>query len=110
MKVMISQPMNGKTTEQIKNERAEIIDKFNKLHIDVIDTVFNFEAPIESNAPVYYLAESIKEMSKVDAVYFMENWQLARGCKIERKIAEEYGIKILDTDFLYEKSQVKRKV
>ena len=45
MKVMVSQPMNGRTEEQIKEERQEIVDKFNKMHIDVIDTLFTEEVP-----------------------------------------------------------------
>lgn len=100
MKVMISQPMNGKTNEQIKQERKKVIEKLNKLHIDVIDTVFTDEPPKDCNAAIYYLAKSINAMKDIDAVYFMENWQTARGCKIEREVAKEYGVKILDTNFL----------
>ena len=40
MKVMISQPMKGRSEEEIKKERQNIIEKFNKMHIDVIDTLF----------------------------------------------------------------------
>lgn len=35
-------------------------------------------------------------------------WKAARGCRIERKIAIEYGIKILDSDFFEEKETIKR--
>lgn len=31
MKIMISQPMNGKKEEQIRKERANIIDKLERL-------------------------------------------------------------------------------
>lgn len=47
-------------------------------------------------------------MGKVDAVYFTKDWQMARGCRIERQIAKEYGVKILDYDFLEEKETIKR--
>ena len=40
MKVMISQPMNGRNQEEIKKERQDIIEKFNKMHIEVINTLF----------------------------------------------------------------------
>lgn len=108
MLVMISQPMNGRTNLDIKNERAEVIEKFNKLHIAVLDTVFEEEAPENCNKGAWYLAKSIDAMSKVDAVYFMKDWQNARGCRIERQVAKEYGIKILDYDFLYGEAKVKR--
>ena len=110
MKVMISQPMRGKSEEQIKNERANVIEKFNKLHIEVVDTIFTDEAPKNSNEAVHYLAKSIDAMKYIDAIYFMKDWQIARGCKVERKVAEEYGIKILDTDFLEEGPRVKRSI
>lgn len=110
MKVMISQPMKGKSEEQIRNERERVIEKFNKLHIEVVDTIFTDEAPKDSNEAVHYLAKSIDAMKYIDAIYFMKDWQMARGCKVERKVAEEYGIKILDTDFLEEKSIVKREM
>lgn len=46
-------------------------------------------------------------MGRVDAVYFANDWQKARGCRIERMIAREYGIKILDTDFLNGNNETK---
>ena len=57
--------------------------------------VYNHEA-------LYYIAKSIDVIGKVDAVYFAYDWQTARGCRIERKICQEYGIKILEYDFLDE--------
>lgn len=57
--------------------------------------VYNHEA-------LYYIGKSIDVMGKVDAVYFAYDWQTARGCRIERQIAQEYGVKILEYDFLDE--------
>lgn len=78
MKVMISQPMKGKMEEQIKKEREEIIEKFNKLHIEVIDTLFIEEAPENCNIAVYYLGKSISAMKNIDAIYMCDNWREAR--------------------------------
>lgn len=108
MKVMISQPMRGKTEEQIRKEREEVIEKFNKLHIEVVDTIFTEEAPENINRAIYYLSKSIEILGQVDALYLMKGWELARGCRIERAVAKEYGIKILDTDFLEEKPAIKK--
>ena len=47
-------------------------------------------------------------MAKVDAVYFTKDWRNARGCRIERQIAKEYGLKILDYDFLEDDRQIIR--
>ena len=103
MKVMISQPMNGRNQEEIKKERQMIVDKFNKMHIEVIDTLFTEEAPQDCNVAVYYLGKSISAMKDIDAIYMCDNWINARGCRIENRVAREYGIKILDKDFFVNK-------
>ena len=99
MKVMISQPMNGKTEEQIRNVRNEIIAKFNKMHIEVIDTLFTDEVPADCNIAVYYLGKSISAMKDIDVLYMCDGWREARGCQIEHEVAIKYGIKILYSDF-----------
>ena len=106
MKVMISQPMNGRTDEQIKEERKRIVDKFNKMHIEVINTLFTEEAPEDCNVAVYYLGKSISAMKDIDAIYMCDNWREARGCKIEYQVAREYGIKILYGDFFENKAEI----
>lgn len=91
---------------------SEIKEKFEKLHIDVVDTLFKEDVPDGYNHPeLYYIARSIDMMGKVDAVYFARGWQLNRGCRVERQIAQDYGIKILHTDFLEDdKETLKRKL
>lgn len=91
MKIMISQPMNGKTEEQIREEREEITKRLQEEGHEVVDTIFIEEAPKNCNIAVYYLAKSIEMIGKVDALYFMKNWEKARGCKIEHQVAVEYG-------------------
>lgn len=103
MKVMISQPMNGRSEEEIKKERQDIIEKFNKMHIEVINTLFTEEVPDNCNVAVYYLGKSISAMKDIDALYMCDNWSYARGCKIENQVAREYGIKILDKEFFINK-------
>ena len=95
MKIMISQPMKGKTKEQINAEREAIVKKFEEEGNTVLDTVFADSPEEAQNKPVWYLSQAIAAMSEVDAMYFMEGWQDARGCKLEHQIAEAYGIKIL---------------
>lgn len=103
MKVMISQPMNGRTEEQIKEERKGIIDNFSKMHVDIINTLFTEEAPEDCNVAVYYLGKSISVMKDIDALYMCDGWREARGCRIEHQIAREYGIKIFYSDFFKNK-------
>lgn len=106
MKVIISQPMRGKTEEQIKEERQKIVEKFNKMHIEVINTMFTEEAPEDCNAAVYYLGKSISAMKDIDAIYMADGWREARGCRVENQVAREYGIKILYSDFFENKPEI----
>ena len=94
MKIMISQPMRGKTNEQIRAERAELVKRMEEEGHEVLDTVINEIPPKDVNDAIYYLSKSIEFIGKVDAVYFMRNWQKARGCKIEHEVAVEYGKRV----------------
>ena len=106
MKVMISQPMINRTDEDILNERKQIIDKFKNMHIDVIDTFYKDEIPADYNPGICFLGKSIQEMAKVDALFMCDGWETARGCRIERQVAQDYGIKILYEDFFVNKPEI----
>ena len=100
-KIFISQPMNGKTTEEIEEERNYTIDTLRSRffrkneRIEIIDSFFKNE-PHDAK-PLWYLGESIKLMSEADVVFFCDGWQTSRGCQIEHDCALEYGI-----DTMYE--------
>ena len=88
MKVMISQPMNGKTEEQIRNERKYLVRELEEEGYEVLDNVFeDFDDDV---SPIYYLAKSIEILDQADIVVFMEGWENARGCVIEHEIALFY--------------------
>lgn len=90
MKIMISQPMRGKTNEQIREEREELVKRLQEEGHEVVDTVFE-NAPADEDVAIYMLSQSIRYIGKVDALHFMKGWERARGCKIEHEVAVEYG-------------------
>mgnify|MGYP001435362888 FL=1 len=90
MNLMISQPMKGKTNEQIREERANLIKKLEEQGNKVVDTVFE-NAPADEDIAIYMLSQSIRYIGKVDGIVFMKGWEKARGCKIEHEVAVEYG-------------------
>ncbi len=92
MKVMISQPMNGKREAQIRLERQKVIKNLEDLGWQVVDTIFTEEAPKSCDVAIYYLSKSVEAISKVDAVMFMNGWEKARGCRIEHDICLQYEI------------------
>ena len=96
-KVFISQPMRGKTDEEILAERDEAIEKVKQIYdgeeIEIIDS-FLKEAPADAT-PLWYLGDSIVLLSKADVVYFCNGWETACGCVIEYMCAKMYGIDIM---------------
>lgn len=97
MKIFISQPMRGKTEQQILDERMKAVDKVSKLFNDEKVTIAeSYQKNLYKNAnPLYCLSKSLELMSKCDLVVFVEGYQNARGCKIEHECAKEYGYGIL---------------
>ena len=96
MKVFISQPMRNKTDEEILKVRADIKRKLERTYdenVEIIDSFFQ-EAPHEAK-PLWYLGESLKLMSDADLVVFTSDWRSARGCRIERQCAIDYGLKMM---------------
>lgn len=91
MKLFISQPMKGKTDEQILEERNKAAGLFilEGENVEVIDSFFK-DAPAQA-APLWYLGESIKLLGEADVVYFCKDWQKYNGCTIEHECAVRYG-------------------
>ena len=108
MKVIISQPMNGIPDSEVRRIQNELKERFAKYHIEVVDSFLTEEVDTNlRNKGVFYLGRTIQKfLSDVDAVYFVNGWQRARGCKIERQICEEYGIMILDDSFFKQENEV----
>jgi hypothetical protein len=103
IKIMISQPMNGLTDEQIVETRNKFLEFAKKENFEVVNTYFKDEwfAKIELNhvgviqVPVYYLAKSLEKMAHCNTVIFAKGWENARGCQIEHEVALQYGLDIL---------------
>lgn len=93
-KVMISQPMKGKTNEQIKQERKQLVKELTDMGYEVLDTVFE-NAPADEDVAIYMLSQSIRFLGRADMVVFMKGWEYARGCKIEHEVAVNYGKEIV---------------
>lgn len=101
-KLFISQPMKGKTDEEILAVREKAIESAKKYlkecgendEIEVIDSFFQ-KAPEEAR-PLWFLAKSLELLSTADVAYFAKGWEYARGCRIENECAIEYGIDVIE--------------
>lgn len=96
-KLFISQPMNGKSDEEIKKERQDALLKAVETYgeeIELIDSFFE-SAPHDAK-PLWFLGKSLELLSTADIVYFASGWESARGCKIEHECAVAYGLNIIE--------------
>ena len=102
-KAMLSQPMAGKTNEEIVATREKAIHVLEGKGYRVINTLFTDEWYGKEKMaergviqiPLCFLAKSLENMSLCDAVYFCKGWKDARGCRIEHEAAVAYGLDIL---------------
>lgn len=102
-KVMLSQPMAGKTDEEIVATRERAIRVLESRGYEVINTLFTdewySEEAMESrgvvNRPLCFLAKSLENMSLCHAAYFCKGWSSARGCRLELEAAKAYGLQII---------------
>ena len=96
-KLFISQPMRGKTNEEIMAVREKAIESAERNlgeNVEVIDSFFQ-NAPVDAN-PLWYLAKSLELLSTADVAYFAKDWEKYRGCRIENTCAIEYGIDVIE--------------
>lgn len=96
-RLFISQPMRGKTDEEILAVREKAIESaedFLGEKVEVIDSFFQ-NAPADAK-PLWYLGKSLELLSTADVVYFAKDWEQYRGCRIENTCALEYGIAVIE--------------
>lgn len=106
MKAMLSQPMAGKTEEEIIATRERAIAVLKERGYEIINTLFtdewySQEAMMErgvENIPLCFLAKSLESMSLCHAAYFCKGWENARGCRLEHEAAKAYGMTIIYED------------
>lgn len=106
MRAMISQPMAGKTDEEIAEARDKAVAELESMGYEVVNTLFTDEwyskEAMESRGvvqvPLCFLAKSLESMCLCHAAYFCEGWEQARGCRIEHYAAVAYGVEVIYGD------------
>lgn len=103
MKAMLSQPMGGKSDEEIIATRERAIKVLEAQGYEVVNTLFTDEWYSHENMekrgvvqiPLCFLAKSLENMSLCHTVYFCKGWEQARGCRIEHDAAVAYGLTVI---------------
>ena len=99
LRVFVSQPMRGKTNEEIKKECREAIEHVKKEvgeDVEAIDLFFK-NTPNDAS-PLWLLGKSLQLLSTADVAVFAGAWYDYCECKMEHEAAKQYGIKVMYYD------------
>ena len=102
-KAMLSQPMAGKTNDEIVATREKAIKFLESNGYEIVNTLFTDEWYSQEKMtergvvqiPLCFLAKSLENMSLCHVVYFCKGWEKTRGCKIEHDAAIAYGLEVI---------------
>lgn len=116
MKVFISQPMSGRSEEDIINERIQTIGKI-RMYLGDDVTILDSYVPEDTRnimrrgnhyqrnglwadgmEYVFWLGTSITTMAKADVVWFVNGWHESSGCIHEWHIACHSDARIIMED------------
>lgn len=93
-KLFISQPMRGRTDEEINAERAQAVRDVQCALGEEVQPLDTFFTDYDGE-PLEFLGKSIMMMAHADVVHFCTGWENARGCRVERSAAENYDVPIV---------------
>ena len=107
--IFISQPMSGKSEEEILATRQKEIEKIHQLfdadgeQVNIIASYINdatrkhFEEHVSDNInwDIYWLSKSLERLAMADTIWLCEGWEHSRGCNIEFACAIQYGLGIM---------------
>ena len=111
--IFISQPMTGKSEEEILATRQKEIEKINQCfdadggEINIIASYIDdatrkyFEEHITDgiNWDIYWLSQSLQRLALADTIWLCEGWEYSKGCNIELKCAIQYGLNIVYSEW-----------
>ena len=111
--VFISQPMTGKSEEEILATRQEAIDKIHQLvnkdgeQVNIIDSYIDdatrneFQGRMGDaiNWDIYWLSQSLQKLALADTIWLCDGWGHSKGCKIELECALKYGLDIVSSEW-----------
>ena len=115
--IFISQPMTGKSEEEILATRQKEVEKIHQLfdadgvEINIIASYiddatrkhFKERVSDDINWDIFWLSQSLERLAMADMIWLCDGWEYSNGCNIELECATRYGISIM-----YPESTLKR--
>jgi hypothetical protein len=119
--IFISQPMTGKSEEEILATRQKEIDKIHQLfdadgvEINIIASYiddatrkhFKEHVSDDINWDIFWLSQSLERLAMADMIWLCEGWEYSKGCNVELECAMQYGISIVYPEYITEWSEHK---
>ena len=111
--IFISQPMTGKSEEEILATRQKAIDKIHQLaskdgeQVNIIDSYIDdatrneFQGRMGDaiNWDIYWLSQSLQKLAMANTIWLCDGWKHSKGCKIELSCAMQYGLDIGNSEW-----------
>ena len=103
MKIFVSQPMQGKTSDEIELEFREAANDIRSrvdpsVPVEILSTR-KYELPYElrkgRNERMCYWSHALQVLSMADAIYLCKGWQTAAGCTVEANVARLCGLPVI---------------
>ena len=112
--IFISQPMSGKSEEEILATRQKAIEKIHQLfdadgvEINIIDSYIDDATRNEFqecmggaiNWDIYWLSHSLRKLAMADMIWLCDGWEHSKGCNVELECAMQYGISIVYPEYI----------
>lgn len=119
--IFISQPMTGKSEEEILATRQKEIDKIHQLfdangvEINIIASYiddatrkhFKEHVSDDINWDIFWLSQSLERLAMADMIWLCDGWEYSKGCNVELECAIQYGLCIVYPEYITEWSEYK---
>ena len=106
--IFISQPMTGKSEEEILETRQKAIDEIHQLaskdgvEINIIASYiddatrkhFKEHVSDDINWDIFWLSQSLERLAMADMIWLCDGWEHSKGCNVEVECAIQYGLHI----------------
>ena len=114
--IFISQPMTGKSEEEILATRQKEIEKIHQLfdadgvEINIIASYiddatrkhFKEHVSDDINWDIFWLSQSLERLAMADMIWLCDGWEYSKGCNVELECAMQYGISIVYPEYIIE--------
>ena len=110
--IFISQPMSGKSEEEILATRQKEIEKIHQffdadgVEINIIASYiddatrkhFKEHVSDDINWDIFWLSQSLERLAMADTIWLCDGWGHSKGCNVELECATQYGLDIVYSD------------